>query len=559
MEKLEQIEFDIQGMTCDSCALHVERALKKVSGVREAKVPGWESGRASVILEKDIDSQTLVESVRQAGYGASVKTHKPVVERQVEETSSSNGDGDSRFDLMVIGGGSAGFAAAIKGTELGFRVALVEAGTVGGTCVNVGCVPSKTLIRSVEQYHLAGQSRFRGVQTLSGVLNWAWVIADKDRLVAEMRRSKYVDVLAAYPEITYIQGRARLTGENGVEIDGKAYTPGKILIATGAHPWVPPIPGLKEAGYLTSTTAMELKELPRSMIVLGANAVGLELAQTFARARTQVTLLELLPRIAPFEDAEVSEALQGYLEAEDLEMITRFQTNGVEKREGRYFLVGAQDGQEMAFDADQLLVAAGRRPSTAGIGLEEAGVKLGKRGEILVDETLRTENPYIYAAGDVTGQDMFVYVAAYGGGLAAENALTGGGRVYDASYIPRITFTDPQIASAGLTGEQARQQEYEVKVSKLPMSFVPRALAARDTRGLVKLVADAATDRVLGAHILAPEAGEMIQTAVLAIRFGITLTQLRETMFPYLTNVEGIKLAAVAFEKDVALLSCCAG
>ncbi|OGO26811.1 MAG: mercury(II) reductase [Chloroflexi bacterium RBG_16_52_11] len=562
---LEQIEFDIRGMTCDSCVLHVERALKKVSGVREAEVPGWESGRASVLLEGDVDSQALIGSVRLAGYGASVKTRKPVVEHRVEKPSSSDGRGNGRFDLMVIGAGSAGFAAAIKGAELGYRVAVVEANTIGGTCVNVGCVPSKTLIRAMEQYHQASQPRFRGVHTLPGELNWAQVIADKDELVAEMRQSKYVDVLAAYPEITYIQGRARLIGDNGVEIDGKAYPSAKILIATGAQPWAPSIPGLKVGAshsplpYLTSATAMELKELPRSMIVLGANAVGLELAQTFARAGTHVTLLELLPRIAPFEDQEISEALQDYLEEEGLEIVTGFQTTRAEKLDGRYLLTGTQDSQEIAFDAEQLLVATGRRPNTTNLGLEEAGVRLGTRGEILVDETLRTENPHVYAAGDVSGQDMFVYVAAYGGGLAAENALTDSGRVYDASYIPRITFTDPQIASAGLTEEQAREQGYTVRVSSLPMAHVPRALAARDTRGLVKLVADADTDRLLGAHILAPEASEMIQTAVLAIRFGVTLTQLRQTMFPYLTNVEGIKLAAVAFEKDVTLLSCCAG
>jgi mercuric reductase len=558
-KQLQRLEFDIQGMTCASCALHVERALKKVEGVQEAEVLGWESGRASVLLEEDVDSQALIESVRRAGYGASVKTRRPVVEHRVEEPGSSDGRGDGHFDLMVIGAGSAGFAAAIKGAELGYRVALVEANTIGGTCVNVGCVPSKTLIRAVEQYHLAGQSRFRGVHTLPGALQWVQVIADKDELVAEMRQSKYVDVLAAYPEITYIQGRARLTGGNGVEIDGVAYTPGKILITTGAQPWAPPIPGLEEAGYLTSTTAMELEELPRSMLVLGANAVGLELAQTFARAGTHITVLELLTRIAPFEDQEISQALEGYLEEEGLEIFTGFQTTKVDKREGRYFLVGTQDGQDMAFDAEQLLVATGRRPNTSGLGLEEAGVKLGKRGEILVDDSLHTDNPHVYAAGDVTGQDMFVYTAAYAGGLAAENALTGAGRIYDAAYIPRITFTDPQIASAGLTEEQAREQGYEVQASTLPMIYVPRALAARDTRGLVKLVADAATDRLLGAHILAPEGGEMIQTAVLAIRFGITLTQLRETMFPYLTNVEGLKLAALAFEKDVTMLSCCAG
>jgi len=579
MEKLEQLEFDIQGMSCDSCALHVENALKKVPGVREARVPGWESGRASVVLEEDVDSQALIETVRRAGYRASVKTRKPAVEYEVEELRSSEDRGDDLFDLMIIGAGSAGFAAAIKGAELGYRVALVEAGTMGGTCVNVGCVPSKTLIRAVEQYHGAGHPRFRGVHTRSGPLEWAQVVAHKDELVAEMRRSKYVDVLAAYPQIAYLQGRARLTGDNRVEIDGIRYTPGKVLIATGAQPWAPPVAGLAGSGYLTSATAMELKELPRSMIVLGANAVGLELAQVFARAGVRVTLLELLPRIAPFEDEAISQALQGYLEAEGLEILTGFQTARVERRGGLYLLTGAQDGREFTFDAEQLLVATGRRPNTSGMGLEEAGVELGRRGEILVNERLQTSNPDIYAAGDVTGRDMFVYAAAYGGMLAAENALTGAGRarqhfdvvgqvrqhfdvvgrVYDAAYIPRVTFTDPQIASAGLTEAQARQQGYAVEASTLPMSFVPRALAARDTRGLIKLVADPTTDRLLGAHILAPEAGEVIQIAVLAIRFGITLTQLRQTMFPYLTNVEGLKLAALAFEKDVAMLSCCAG
>ncbi|MBI5829969.1 MAG: mercury(II) reductase [Chloroflexi bacterium] len=468
---------------------------------------------------------------------------------------------------MVIGGGSAGFAAAIKGAELGFKVALVEAGTMGGTCVNVGCVPSKTLIRSVEQYHLAGQHRFRGVQTMPGRINWPEVVAHKDELVNELRKAKYSDVLAAYPEITYIQGRARLTGKNGVEINGspfgdaqgRLYTPGKIVVATGAKPWAPPIPGLTDVPSLDSTSALDLKELPKSMIVLGANAVGLELAQVYARAGTYVTVLEVLPRIAPFEDEDISAALAEYLEEEGLRVGPNFKTTKVERRDGRYILTGAKNDAEVVFEAEQLLVATGRRPNTAGFGLEEAGVKLGKRGEILVNDLLQAHNPFVYAAGDVTGRDMFVYVAAYSGMLAAENALASEGRTYDAAYIPRITFTDPQVASAGLTEAQAREQGYDVKVSTLPMAYVPRALAARDTRGLIKLVANAATDQLLGAHILAPEAGEMIQTAVLAIRFGITVRDLRETMFPYLTNAEGLKLATLAFEKDVAKLSCCAG
>jgi len=572
MSTMKQIDFEIQGMTCVSCAQHVERALKKVAGVTEAHVPGWESNRATVTVETGVNPADLEAYVAKAVSRAAVKIsngQKRETGRAAVPFIHKGQDGD-HFHLMVIGGGSAGFAAAIKGAELGYKVALVEAGTMGGTCVNVGCVPSKALIRATERYHQAGESPFRGVHTTQGALNWAQIVAHKDELVAELRQDKYADVLAAYPNVTYLQGRARLTGGNGVEIDGVAYAPDKIILATGASPWAPPIPGMADAGSLTSTTAMELTELPRSLIVLGANAVGLELAQTFARAGTHVTLLELLPRIAPFEDDAISEALQGYLEEEGLRIVTTFQTQKVEKQDGRYLLTGTHargsssaayrdPGLVMRVDAEQLLVATGRRPNTAGLGLDEAGVQLGKRGEILVDEMLQTTNPNVFAVGDVTGRDMFVYTAAYAGGLAAENALTGSDTPYETSYIARLTFTDPQIASAGMTEQQAVEQGYAVQTSTLPMAYVPRALAARDTRGLIKLVADEVTGKLLGAHILAPEAGEVIQTASLALKLGLTVKDLRGTIFPYLTNVEGIKLAALAFEKDVAMLSCCAG
>lgn len=554
MADLDLLQLTIQGMTCQSCARHVEAALKGVAGVEHAKVPGWQSGQAEVTAESKVTGDELAAAVHSAGYQARIERREPL-----ESRSAGNGRTDGAYDLMVIGGGSAGFAAAIKGVELRRRVALVEAGTIGGTCVNVGCVPSKTLIRAMEQHHLAGEQRFRGVNTAAGQLVWPQVVDQKDKLVAEMRQSKYIDVLAAYPDITYIQGRARLTGGNGVEIDGQAYAPGKIVIATGAHPWAPPTPGLEESGYLTSTTAMELRELPDSLIVLGGNAVGLELAQTFARAGVTVTLVELLPHIAPFEDEDVSEALAGYLQAEGLRIVTGFETQRVEKDGGRYRLSGIRNGKDVVLEAAQLLVATGRRPNTANMGLEEAGVRLGGRGEVLVNDRLQTDNADVYAAGDVLGEDMFVYVAAYGGIMAAENALASAGRLYDTRAIPRVTFTDPQIANAGLTEAQAREEGAQVQVSTLPMSLVPRALAAHDTRGLIKLVVDGSNGRLLGAHVLAPEAGEMIQIAVLAMRFGITVEQLRETMFPYLTNIEGIKLAALGLEKDVSLLSCCAG
>lgn len=550
----QRLDLDVHGMTCESCALHVEKALAALPGVQQVSVPGWKSSRAGLIAEGEIKNEDLAIALRGSGYAASVRSRKPL--ERVPQDQPSN---DRAFDLMVIGAGSAGFAAAIRGAELGKRVALVGSGTIGGTCVNVGCIPSKTLIRSVELHHLAGQPRFRGVHTVPGAISWPEVIAHKDELVNELRQEKYIDVLPAYPEITYIEGLARLTGVNGVEVDGRAYNPGKIILTTGALPWAPPIPGLAQTEYLDSTSALDLRELPKSLIVLGGNAVGLELAQTFARAGSYVSVLEVLPRILPFEDEEISAGLTEYLEDEGLRIVPGFETENILRRDGRYELRGIKNEAQVVFEADQLLVATGRRANTAAMGLDEAGVRLGPRGEVLVNDLLQTHNPLVYAAGDVTGRDMFVYVASYSGSLAAENALTGAGKIYDASYVPRITFTDPQVASAGLTEEQALQKGHRVKVASVPMAYVPRAQAARDTRGLVKLVADEQTDRILGAHILAPEAGEMIQSVVLAMRFGITLTQLRETMFPYLTNTEGVKLAVISFEKDITKLSCCAG
>lgn len=552
----QQLELEIRGMTCDSCAAHVTEALRSVPGVDHAEVPGWESGRAKVIAATEIDAEALTQAVARAGYRAKVRSKQSLAEAATPTALPA-----SPFDLLVIGGGSAGFAAAIRASELGFRVGLIHEGVIGGTCVNIGCVPSKALIRAVETYHQAGQRRFKGIQTLAGPLHWPQVIAHKEELVAELRRSKYVDVLAEYPNITWIEGRARVRTDHRVEVNGEVYPYRKLLLATGASPWIPPIPGLAETPYLTSTSALSLSELPRSLLVLGANAVGLELAQLYARAGVAVTVLEVLPRIVPFEDEAISQALQAALEEEGLRFLTAFKTERVSYHDRRFVVQGTVEGspEEITLTAEQLLVATGRRANTAGMGLEEAGVHLGRRGEVLVDETLRTSHPDIYAAGDVTGRDMFVYVAAYAGQLAAENALTEAGLVYDGSVIPRVTFTDPQVASVGLTEAQARERGYTIKVSMLPMEHVPRALVGRDRRGLVKLIVNAADDRLLGAYILAPEAGEMISIAVLAMRFGLTTAQLRQTLFPYLTYSEALKLAVLALEKDVTRLSCCAG
>jgi mercuric reductase len=462
-------------------------------------------------------------------------------------------------DLVVLGGGSAGFAAAIRAAELGARVTLVEGGMLGGTCVNVGCVPSKTLIRAAEVQHRAGHHAFDGVLTEARRPDLPRVIAHKDALVAGLRQHKYWDVLAAYPRVTLRQERGFVNGDLSVSVDGEVLKARRVVVTTGASAWAPPIPGLAEAGYLTSTEALSLTTLPASMVVGGGSAVGLEIAQLYGRLGTRVTVLEAMPTLVPAEVSEVGAALAEYLRAEGLDVRTGASIGGVTRNGEGYRVDVTTEGRTETFQAEQLLIATGRRANSRGFGLEGAGIELGTKGEIRVNEYLQTSRPEVYAAGDVIGDPMFVYVAAYGGTLAAENALQGDTRRYDLSALPRVTFTDPQVASVGITEAEARSSGVDVMTSRLPLEYVPRALAARDTRGFITLVADRATTRLIGAQILAAEAGEMIQEPTMAIRHGLTIDDLAAAFHPYLTLAEGIKLAAQTFTKDVRTLSCCAG
>jgi mercuric reductase len=466
---------------------------------------------------------------------------------------------DHQFDLAIIGGGSAGFAAAIRAADIGARVALIEGSTLGGTCVNVGCIPSKTLLRAAEAQHRRTHHGFKGIPRSDGLPDWAAVRAQKDALVAELREAKYRNVLRSYQAVTLFEQRAELSSSHSIRLaDGRTISVRKIVLATGASAWAAPIPGLAEAGYLDNVSAMALERLPKSLIVVGASAVGLELAQLFARLGVRVSLLESLTRVAPMEDHEIGDALGDYLRAEGLEVRTEVRIDGVSRNRDGYTVLCRQGDRSQVCRAEQLLVATGRRANTAGFGLEGLGVALGTKGEILVNESLRTTNPDIYAAGDVTGEPMFVYVAAYGGALAAEHALKGNARRYDLTALPKVTFCDPAVASVGYSEDGARAQGIEPLGSKLPLEHVPRALAARDTRGFVKLVANAGTRKIIGAHILAAEAGGMITEPALAIKYGLTIEDLTSTFHPYLTLSEGIKLAAQAFTTDVAKLSCCA-
>jgi len=448
------------------------------------------------------------------------------------------------YDLVVIGSGGGAFAGAIRARDLSRRVLMVEHGTTGGTCVNVGCIPSKALLVRSERARLAGAPSL------------GEALASKGELVERLRQTKYVDLLDEYG-VEFRSAQARLADANTVLVDEEPVTAEAILVAAGARPAVPPITGLEETGYLTSTSALELAEPPPRLAVLGAGPVGLELGQMLGNFGSEVTFVARRD-VAPRAEPEVSAALGEVLERDGHRVLAPAVTAEVVAEDGEKVLRGSTDGEPFELRADEILVATGRTPNTEGLGLEELGVELDPSGAILVDAGQRTNVPSIYAAGDVTVQPRFVYVAAAAGAAAAENALGSGGERLDFSALPQIIFTSPAAAQAGLTEADAQEHGLEVETTTLPLEAVPRALVNGDTRGLFKLVAEAGSGRLLGASILAAGAPDVIQSAVLAIERGMTVNELSGTWAPYLAMAEGLKLAAQTFKRDVTKLSCCA-
>ena len=469
------------------------------------------------------------------------------------------GPDQNNFDLVVIGAGSAGFSAAITAAEAGKRVALIGHGLIGGTCVNVGCVPSKTMIRAAEAIHGAKASRrFPGLSGSAQVDDWAALMAGKEALVAGLRQKKYADLLPGYEEITYIDEGAATLVEGGVKVGARMIRAPKFIIATGGRPALPPIPGIQDVPTLNSTSLLALDTLPESLVFLGGGFLGAELAQMMARMGVKATMV-CRKRLLPQAEPEVSEALAEVFRDEGIAIHCGVSYDACRHDGEQATLCIEEGGKRLELHADHLVVTAGRSPNTEGLGLTEMGIETDKRGAIVVGDDMQTTRPGVFAAGDVTNRDQFVYMAAYGAKLAARNAVLGGAERYDNAAMPWVVFTDPQVAGVGLTEAQAIAAGHEVKTSVLGLDNVPRALAARDTRGVIKLVADAKTDRILGGVIAAPEGSDSVQTLAMALKFGMTTKALGETLFPYLTTVEGLKLAAQTFDRDIAKLSCCAG
>ncbi|WP_306357910.1 MULTISPECIES: mercury(II) reductase [unclassified Nocardia] len=467
-------------------------------------------------------------------------------------------------DLAIIGSGGAGFAAAIAARRTGHRVVMIDRATIGGTCVNIGCIPSKTLLAAAEARHVAATQPFPGIGCDTGPVDMGALIAGKDRLVEELRNDKYIDLAAEYDWLI-LRGHAEFVDGPAILVtpdeggDPQRIEAAHYLVATGSMPWVPPVAGLADVGYLTSTTAMELHRVPESLLVLGGGYVALEQAQLFARLGAKVTVLVRGDRLARTEEREISEAVARVFADEGIAVVTGARLRATQRDEaGAITVVAEVAGVERAFSAEHLLVGTGRRPVTGTLNLGAVGVAVGDRGQVVVDEYLRSSNPRIWAAGDVTGHPQFVYVAAAHGTLVAENALDNAGRTLDYTALPRITFTTPAVASVGLTEATAEQAGIPTECRVLPLDYVPRALVNRDIRGVVKIVAELGTGRILGVHMVADGAGDAIQAAVYAVRSGMTTTEMANTWTPYLTMAEALKLTAQTFTRDIATLSCCA-
>jgi mercuric reductase len=542
--------MNVEGMTCAHCEVTVSGALES-AGARGARAD-FRRGEAVFDLPSGVDPEALRRAVREAGYEPGT-----VESIDREPTPARIGGDGTDYDLAVIGSGGGAFAAAIRAVGLGARVAMIERGTIGGTCVNVGCVPSKTLLRGAEIYHHAGHHPFEGIETKAGAVDYGEVIAQKDELVSGMRQEKYADLIEEYGW-ELIRGEASFEDEETLRVNGRTIKAGSYLIATGARPAVPPIPGLEEAGYLTSTTAMELDNLPESVLVIGAGYVALEQGQLLRHLGSRVTLMQRGPRLLRDYEPEVSEAMMEALGRNGIEVLTGVRIERAEKTENGKRLHLTVDGEEHVLEGEEILVATGRNPNVESLGLEKAGIELDERGAVRVDEQLRTTNERVWAAGDVTLGPQFVYVAAYEGALVVDNALSGADKALDFSALPGVIFSDPQVATVGMTEAQARAAGRDVETSVLPLKAVPRALVNHDTVGVIKLVADAKTNQLIGAHVVAENAGDVIYAATLAVRFGLTVSDLADNFAPYLTMSEGLKLAAQTFRRDVSKLSCCA-
>jgi mercuric reductase len=482
----------------------------------------------------------------------------------------------AKFDLVILGSGSTAFAAALRAQELGKTAVMTEERTIGGTCVNRGCLPSKNLIEAAKIVHDARDPRYPGLTAAKIDIDFRKLVEQKDAVIHGYRKKKYESLTGG--KFAIEKGHVAFVDEQTVQVDGKRLTGEKILIATGSRPVVPEIDGLRNVRYLTSDLLtndepMELWELPRSLIIIGGGYIALELGQMFHRFGIDVTILDRNDQLlAHGYEPQVGKVIGEIFENEGIKVVTNASATAVRQEANAIVVVAAvypsrrsrakADDRRIELRGKKILVATGRRPNSDRIDIEKSGVRLGKEGEVHVDKFLRTNVPHIFASGDVIGREtdseMATPVGSQDGGVAAHNAFSDELHAVDHRVVPRTIFTDPQIATVGMTEEEAIAAGHSCWCSTVPMELVPRAGAIRDTRGVIKMVADDNTEEVLGVSMVGNSAGEVIHEAAMAMRFHAKIQDFIDMLHVYPTMSEALKIVAISRYKDPAKLSCCA-
>lgn len=467
----------------------------------------------------------------------------------------------ARHDLIIMGSGSTAFAAALRATGYGARVLMFEKSVLGGTCINWGCIPSKTLIHAALFNHEAQLGNRIGIGSGEGVrdIDADTLFKHREQVVTRLRQERYLDVLDKMNGLELVKGTARFIDAGTVECDGQRYQADRILIAVGGNPRIPDLAGLDRCQYYTSRSALLLKKLPESIVIIGGGVVAVEMGQMYHRLGCRVTILEHGPRLLPLVEIELSKALEAALVQEGITVVTGVSFCTLDKPGGLHVVQGEIDGRRHTFSGQMLLLAVGTVPATAQLGLEQAGVAIDGKGFVLTDNHMRTTVDGIWAAGDVVGKMMIATVGAREGIVAVDDMFNRGcGCAMDYLAAPMAIFTDPEVAMAGHSEASARQAGFDVVVNSMPVSAIPKSQVTGHTGGVIKMVADRATGRLLGVHLACHRGADMINEAALALHMKATVADIADTMHVYPSIGEGLRLCAQGFSRDISLLSCCA-
>jgi len=449
------------------------------------------------------------------------------------------------YNLVVIGGGSAGLVSSYIAAAVKSKVALIEKHKMGGDCLNTGCVPSKALIRSAKIISYAKRAQEFGLETVDLKADFATIMERVQQKIAQVEPHDSVERYTSLG-VDVIEGSARVCSPWSVEVNGKTITTRSIIIATGAVPFVPPIKGLDQIDYLTSDNLWELRQRPEKLVVLGGGPIGSEMTQAFARLGSQVTQVEMGPRIVPREDLEVSEYIKEKFSTEGIQVLTEHQAKEVRTESGRQWLICEYQGKDVEIEFDHLLIAVGRKANVKGFGLEELGIELDQDGTVATDPLLRTKYPNIFCAGDVAGPYQFTHTSAHQAWYASVNALFGQFKSFKVDYrvIPWCTFTDAEVARVGLSEAEASEQEIAVEVTRYGIDDLDRAICDSEDHGWVKILTKPGTDKILGVTIVGHHAGDLLAEYVLAMKYNLGLNKILGTIHSYPTLAEMNKMTA---------------